>query len=166
VQRVAIVGPGGAGKSTFADELGRRTGISVVHLDQYFWKPNWIPTPGEKWVDLQFELFSGDRWIADGNYGGTLDVRLSRADTVIVVTLPRWQCTWRAFKRGLPTPWRSDSSEGCPERLDLKFLLWVWRYPIDSRPRLDRATDRFRDRLNVVELASTSAAQSFLDELT
>jgi adenylate kinase family enzyme len=166
MQRVAIVGPGGAGKSTFADELGRRTGISVVHLDQYFWKPNWVPTPRDEWRELQVGLFSGDRWIADGNYGGTLDARLSRADTVIVLTLPRWQCTWRAFKRSLQHRGEAIQAEGCPERFDLKFLWWVWRYPIDSRPRLNQAIDRFRERLNVVELDSTSAARTFLDQVS
>jgi adenylate kinase family enzyme len=166
MQRVAIVGPGGAGKSTFADELSRRTGISVVHLDQHFWKPNWVPTPREEWMDVQRGLFSGDSWIADGNYGGTLEVRLSRADTVIVVTLPRWQCTWRAFRRSLQHRGEAIQAEGCPERFDLKFLRWVWRYPIDSRPRLNQSIDRFRQGLNVIELDSTSAARSFLDQLT
>ena len=165
MKRVAIVGSGGVGKSTFAEELGRRTGISVVHLDRHFWKPNWVPTPREEWVDLQVGLLSGDSWIADGNYGGTLDVRLSRADTVIVLTLPRWQCSWRALKRSLQHRGQEIQAEGCPEHFDLKFLRWVWHYPTDSRPRLDQAIDRFHERLNVVELASPSAAQSFLDEL-
>jgi len=161
---VAIVGSGGVGKSTFAEELGRRTGIPVVHLDQHFWKPNWVPTPREEWADLQVGLLSGDTWIADGNYGGTLDVRLSRADTVIVLTLPRWRSTLRALNRSLQHRGREIQAEGCPERVDFKFLRWVWRYPLDSRPRLDREIERFREGLHVVELGSPSAAQSFLDE--
>lgn len=24
--------------------------------------------------------------------------------------------------------------EGCPERISLQFLLWVWRYPDERRP--------------------------------
>jgi len=32
VKRVAVVGSGGAGKSTLARELGQRTGIPVIHL--------------------------------------------------------------------------------------------------------------------------------------
>ncbi len=39
MRRVVILGPGGAGKSTLADELGRRKGLSVVHLDEHFWHP-------------------------------------------------------------------------------------------------------------------------------
>jgi adenylate kinase family enzyme len=33
VERVAILGTAGAGKSSLARELGRRTGLPVVHLD-------------------------------------------------------------------------------------------------------------------------------------
>lgn len=159
------MGSGGVGKSTFAEELGRRTRIPVIHLDEHFWKPGWVATPGQAWADLQVGLLSGDRWIADGNYGGTLDVRLSRADTVIVLTLPRWRCTLRALKRSLQHRGQDIQAKGCPERLDLEFLRWVWRYPTDSRPRLDLSLDRFRDRLKVIELASTRAAQSFLQDL-
>ena len=116
-------------------------------------------------MDVQVELFSGESWIADGNYGGTLDVRLSRADTVTLLSLTRWRCTWRTLRRSLQHRGEAIQAEGCPERVDLKFLRWVWRYPIDSRPRVDQAIDRFRGGLSVIELGSTSAAQAFLDEL-
>lgn len=33
-------------------------------------------------------LTAGESWIIDGNYGGTFDLRFSRADTVIVLTSP------------------------------------------------------------------------------
>jgi adenylate kinase family enzyme len=162
MNRVAIVGSGGVGKSTFADELSLRTGIPVIHLDQHFWKPAWVPTPREEWADLQVGLLSGERWIAEGNYGGTLDIRLSRADTVIVLTLPRWRCTFRALRRSVRHRGHAIQADGCPERFDFTFLRWVWRYPIDSRPRLEEAIARHRDRLRIVELASPSAMQSFL----
>jgi adenylate kinase family enzyme len=29
----------GAGKSTFARQLSAKTGLPVIHLDVYFWKP-------------------------------------------------------------------------------------------------------------------------------
>ena len=164
VRRVAIVGPGGVGKSTFADKLGLRTGLPVVHLDQHFWRPGWVETPRDEWRDIQSDLVSGESWIVDGNYGATFDVRFSRADTVIVLTLPRWRCTLRAFMRSLRNRGRAIQAEGCPERIDFQFLKWVWRYPVDSRPRLDRAVERFHERLRVVVLTSPTAVRRFLDE--
>ena len=39
MNRVAVIRPGGAGKSMFAVELGRLTGLRVIHLDTRFWHP-------------------------------------------------------------------------------------------------------------------------------
>lgn len=92
MERIAVVGSGGAGKSTFSSALGERLDLPVVHLDEHFWKPGWVETPRADWRTRQEELFDSDSWIADGNYGGTLDVRLLRADTVIIFAFSRLTC--------------------------------------------------------------------------
>jgi adenylate kinase family enzyme len=164
VDRVAVVGSGGAGKSTFSRELGGRTGIPVVHLDQHFWRPGWVETPRDEWRAVQRDLLGGPRWIADGNYGGTLDVRLERADTVIILALSRWVCTSRVLRHTLRHRGRDVQAEGCPERFELKFVRWVWAYPVSSRRRLDAALAR-HPHLRVVELASPRSVRRYLDDI-
>lgn len=166
MKRVAVVGSGGAGKSTLARELGRRTGIPVIHLDHHYWKPGWIATPSEQWRAVQSDLLTADAWIVDGNYGGTFDVRFAQTDTVIVLALPRLRCVTRALQRIVLHHGRAVQAAGCPERLDLEFLRWVWRYPRDSRPRLDAALDRYRADLRVIELASSAQVDQFLRDVT
>lgn len=151
-----------AGKSTLARELGRRTGIPVIHLDQHFWKPGWVATPAEEWRAVQNDLLSADCWIVDGNYGGTFDVRFARADTVIVLALPRLRCLIRALLRVFQHHGRDVQAVGCPERLDLTFLRWVWRYPIDSRPRLEAAFDRYQANLQVIDITSSAQVKALL----
>lgn len=165
MQRVAVVGSGGAGKTTFARELGRRTGLPVVHLDRLFWKPGWVETSRAQWSAVQGRLVAEERWIIDGNYGGTFDIRFARADTVIVLALPRLTCVARAVMRSLRNHGRSVQAENCPERLDPAFLRWIWRYGTDSRPRLDDALARHRGHLQVIELTSRRAVRRYLDEL-
>jgi adenylate kinase family enzyme len=165
VQRVAVVGSGGAGKTTFARELGARTGLPVVHLDHVFWQPGWIELPRDEWSAVQERLVADDRWVIDGNYGGTFDIRFVRADTVIVLALPRVTCVTRAFLRSLRNRGRVVQAEGCPERIDPEFLRWIWRYGKDSRPRLDAALARHQDHLQVVELRSRRAVRRYLAEL-
>jgi adenylate kinase family enzyme len=91
--RVMIVGSAGAGKSTLARALARRTGLPLVHLDALYWQPGWVETPRPRWREVQREALAGERWIADGNYGGTLE-RLALADVVVLLEYSRWICLW------------------------------------------------------------------------
>lgn len=165
VERVAVVGPGGAGKSTFAAALGSRTDLPVIHLDQHFWKPGWVETPKDEWRRTQEVLTGGDRWIVDGNYGGTFDVRFERADTVIVLAPPRWVCVHGALTRSMRNRGRAVQAAGCRERIDVAFLRWIWRYERDSRPRLDAALARHAPRLRVIELTSRRQAMDFIEQV-
>ena len=49
MNRVAVIGSGGAGKSTFARELGEILNITPTHLDVHYWRPDWRETPREEW---------------------------------------------------------------------------------------------------------------------
>ena len=49
-------------------------------------------------------MLAGDARIADGNSHETLDVRLERADTVVVLDMHWWRCSARAFLRGFRMP--------------------------------------------------------------
>ena len=128
VKRVAVIGSGGAGKSTFARSLGERTGLPVIHLDKLFWGPRWEPMPKPQWIELERELIAADEWIMDGNYGSTQEARLQRADTVVFLDLPRLVCLWSVITR-----WVRYRNHGRPDmrpenhdKLDAEFLRWIW----------------------------------------
>ncbi len=114
-KRVVVTGLAGSGKSTFSHALGARSGLPVIHLDLEFWKPGWVaPTPDE-WREKQHQVLAGDAWIADGNYHETLDLRIERADTIVVLDTPWPLCVGRALLRavrrsGLEMPDGCDDS--------------------------------------------------------
>jgi hypothetical protein len=56
-------------------------------------------------------LLAGDAWIADGNYHESLDLRIERAGTVVVLHMPWWICSGRALRRGFKLP--DQLPEGC-----------------------------------------------------
>ncbi len=123
IKRVAIIGPGGAGKTTLARKLGARTGLPVIHLDRLYWSKGWVPTPRETWLEHQREVLAQERWIIDGNYGSTMALLLAAADTVIFLDTPRLRCLWRVLERVLSyrPGTRPDMAEGCHERFNLGF---------------------------------------------
>jgi adenylate kinase family enzyme len=71
MSRIAVVGSGGAGKTTFANELGDRTGIPVVHLDHHYWNPGWMETPLKDWQERHAELAAGETSSSSGGCGAS-----------------------------------------------------------------------------------------------
>lgn len=161
VERVAVVGPGGAGRSTFAAALGEATGLPVVHLDRHFWQPGWVETPRDEWQERQRELCAGERWIADGNYGGTFDERFARVDTVVVVARNRVACVASALWRTTRNYGKAIQADGCPERFELAFYWWIWKYRRESRPRLDSGLSK-HPHLVIVELTNRTEIRQSL----
>ena len=163
MQRVAIVGSGGAGKSTLARALGERTGLPVVHLDEHYWRPGWVETPPDEWRARQAELCAADRWIIDGNYSGTVDLRLATADTLVFLDLPRRVTIPAVLRRWARHRGRPVQAAGCPERTSAEFLRWLWAYPTGGRVRMLAAIeDHGRPDLAVVTLRSRRAIRRWL----
>jgi len=139
MQRVLVIGSPGSGKSTLATELARRTGLPLIHLDQQYWRAGWIEPRKEDWLQKVERLVATDQWIMDGNYGGSLEVRLARADTVIDLRFPAWLCVARILKR-VAASWRRvrpDMADGCPEQFSLEFLVYTAMFPRSARKRTD-----------------------------
>ncbi len=167
MKRVLVIGSGGAGKSTFARRLGERLGLPVIHLDRVYWRAGWVEPPKDEWRLKVEELCAGESWVMDGNYSGTLEVRLAACDTVIFLDLPRVLCTWRVLKRALMYRGvsRPDMAEGCPEQMPLEFLLWVWNYPRRSRPKVLARLEEFAGSKQIYRLRSSAEAEKFLVEV-
>jgi adenylate kinase family enzyme len=155
MRRVLIIGPGGAGKSTLAGRLADATGLPVVHLDARYWRPGWDATPVEEWRSVVSTLVDAPEWIMDGNYGGTLDLRIPAADTIIYLDWPRALCIWGVVKRRLrPGTANPSRAAGCPERLSPEFLWWIWTYPTRRRPDILRRLKDVSDEKTVIVLRS------------
>jgi adenylate kinase family enzyme len=166
MRRVAIIGPGGAGKSTFARRLGERTGLPVIHLDEHFWRPGWVPTPDDEWRETVTRLAAGDEWIIDGNYSRTLDVRARVADTVLLFDYAPVANLARALRRSLANYGKEIQAPGCPEHLDIEFWTWILNYRRRSRPRvLEHLAARGPD-CEVRVLRRPRDAERFLADLT
>jgi adenylate kinase family enzyme len=164
MQRVLVIGPCGAGKSTLAQRLGPVLDLPVVHLDALNWEPGWVMAPDDVFRARMLDAARGPRWIIDGNYGGTLELRLPLADTVIFLDFPRWRCVSRVIRRVIKHAGttRPDMGRDCPERFDWEFMDFVWHWFETSRPRLLARVARMSRAQRLVTLRTPREVDAFV----
>ncbi len=128
-RRIAVIGQGGAGKTTVALRLGRELGLPVIHLDRLYWGPGWRPVGREVFGERQAAVVAGDAWVIDGGYCSSdgWETRIERADLVVLVEAPLAVCLGRILRRPLSRSRRRrpDLPDGCDEAFSLFFLRWT-----------------------------------------
>jgi adenylate kinase family enzyme len=166
MKKVMILGCCGAGKSTLARQLHQKIGLPLIHLDKEYWHPNWVETDAETWQKKVQELAKNTAWIMDGNYGGTVDIRLQAADTIIYLDHSRWLCLYRVLKRIVLNYGQSrpDINEDCKERFDWEFIKYVYHFYDVKRPKTLAQISKFSTSKQVFILNSDKAVQTFLNK--
>ena len=137
--RIAVIGSPGSGKSTLSRQIAEKSGHPLIHLDYEHWRPGWIAPPKDEWRAMQEKWVQGERWIIDGNYNGTLELRFAAADLVILLDLPGLLCLRRVIRRhGQERPdMRPDVLEGSIFSKDfLEFLWFIWKFKRASVPKI------------------------------
>ncbi|MGZ4332851.1 MAG: AAA family ATPase [Gaiellaceae bacterium] len=164
--RVAVIGPGGAGKSRIARQLGEAVGARVVELDRLFWRPGWVETPAPEWEAIQRHELGQEPWIVDGLHKDTMSLWLEAADTIVFLDVSPLVATWRVSRRRLSGQARSTVPDGCEpapaHRALVKFLLYQWEYRRTIRPEILRILERRRGNAEIAILRTREEVDTFV----
>ncbi|MFD2925720.1 hypothetical protein [Halobacillus naozhouensis] len=168
MKRVAIIGSAGSGKSTLARQIGNAFHYEIVHMDQLFWKPGWQESTQEELAEKQAVYLRREEWVIEGNYSGVWEPRLQLADTIIFLNLNRYVCLRSVLKRWLKHmgKTRVDLAPGCPERMELSFLKYVWDYPKTKKAKAITAIEQHCHHAQIIILQDRKAVHSFMNKLS
>ena len=142
-KKIIILGCPGSGKSTLARQLQIKTGLPLFHLDNVWWKEDRTHISREEFDQKLEEIISKEKWILDGDYSRTYEVRFRACDTVIFLDYSEEECMSgikdRIGKDRGDIPW-------IDEQLDPKLVEQVKNYQDKNRPMVYRLIGMYADK--------------------
>lgn len=157
--KVMIIGSPGAGKSTFARKLKDVTNLPLYYLDMLWHKPDRTNISREEFDIRLREIVQRDRWIIDGNYQRTLEIRLKECDTVFLLDFPTEVCLSGARER-IGT--KREDLPWVESELDEEFKEWITDFSKEQLPRIYELLEQYGSDKNVVIFKSREEADEYL----
>ncbi|GAA3348766.1 DNA topology modulation protein [Amorphoplanes nipponensis] len=164
MQRIAVLGAGGAGKTVLARRLGHLLDLPVTHLDQLRYDPAWNVVPEETFTAAQRRLVAGDRWIVDGNSLASLDIRAARADTIIVLDPHPLVCLAGVLRRRLKYR-GGQHADGVYDCITLDVLRYVLSYRRRHLPRVLACIQEHGSHAELIHLTSRRDANQLINRI-
>jgi len=161
MKKIIVIGCPGSGKSTFSWALHQITGIPLFHLDMLYWNPDRTTVDKTIFRERLADVMRGECWIIDGNYSGTMEMRMEACDTIVFLDFPAEVCfegiRERRGKVRSDIPW-VESEE------DEEFSAFIRDFNIVNRPKILDSLDKFSDK-NVLIFKNRREADAYLDKL-
>ncbi len=162
MKKIIVIGCPGSGKSTFSRALHNKTGIPLFHLDLMYWNADKTTVEKSVFCGRLSAVIETDRWIIDGNYGSTMELRMAACDTVVFLDYPLEICLdGIKERRGKP---RSDMPWIETEE-DAEFIEFIKGYNEHSKPNIMELIDKYKDGRKVVILGSREEADEFVRQI-
>ena len=170
MQRIAIIGNAGGGKSVLARKLGDYLDLPVHQFDELQWRPGWTPAPTEEVVDRHREWLLTPKWIIDGwGNWNIISQRFKAADTIILVDFHLVVHYWWSAKRQLKAALNLESGwppPGCSALpVTGQLIKLIWNVHREQLPQLVKLIDQYQQDANIIHLRSPRQMRAFLQRL-
>lgn len=159
LQKVIIIGCSGAGKSTFARALSEKTHLPLYYLDRLWHNPDRTTIDRESFDNKLKEIILEDKWIIDGNYGRTLEMRIQSCEVIFFLDFPVEECLAgaksRIGKQRVDMPWIETE-------FDEEFRQWIIDFPKKELPMVYELLDRYKGEKSIYTFRSRADIEDYL----
>ena len=159
MQKVLVIGSPGAGKSTFSRKLRDATGLPLYYLDMIWHRPDKTNISREELTARQREIIKTPKWIIDGNYLSTMELRLKNCDTVFFLDYPLEVCLAGAKAR-IGT--KREDIPWIETEFDQEFKQWILDFPKDQLPIIYQLLEKYKKNRTVHIFKSREEAEHYL----
>ncbi len=166
MEKIAIIGSPGSGKTTLARALGSVFNLKVYHLDRLFWQRGWKAKTRDTSIDILQNLVREKQWIIEGTYLHLSELHLDAADTIIFLDISSLLCPQRLIKRHREYYRRSrrDIPKECTDRLTLFRIFKVLTFPLHGRRTIKQSIRNYNSK-HIIWLHSPKEVEDFLAQL-
>ena len=108
-------------------------------------------------------IFKNDSWLIDGNYQGTLELRIKECDTIFLLDFPTDICVKGAESRigteRTDLPWKED-------KLDENFKQTIIEFASVKLPEIYHLLDKYKDNRDIVIFKDRDEVDSYIKVLS
>ena len=166
MQRIAIIGCGGSGKTTIGRQLAGQLGTQITHLDAIYYDDQWNTMDADEFAAAQEEL------VAAQTVGDRRELRQHPADPARSEPTPSSSSTCPPSPACGASPSAAGDtgggqhdSTGVYDRITWGFVKYVWDYRKDMAPRVRTLIAEHAAHADVRIVTSRRAANRLLADL-
>ena len=161
--KIIVIGCPGSGKSTFSQKLNKVLNIPLFHLDMLYHNEDGTHISKEELEEKIKKIFKkNEKWIIDGNYQRTLEMRIKECDTIFLLDYPVDDCLAGAESR---IGKKRDDLPWMEEKLDEKFKQVILNFSKEKLPQINELIEKYKDNKKVVIFKNRDEAEVYIFEL-
>lgn len=159
MKKIIVIGSPGAGKSSFSKKLKNITKLPLYHIDMLYHKKDGTHITKEELEEKLKEIFKTDKWIIDGNYQKTLELRINECDTIFLLDFPTQVCLEGAKSR---IGQKRDDLPWVEEKLDENFKQCIINFTNEKLPQIYKLLDKYKMNHSIFIFKSRNEADNYI----
>ena len=145
--RISIIGGPGTGKTTLAENIGKKLDYPIYHLDAFDHLENWKKRDKNDRDGIILKEIEEPKWVIDGTYKSTLDERLKRTDMIIFLNYSTLAKLKGIFSRYIKNKGKEKPEiPGCKEKMDFHFIKYTAKWNFKTRKTVEKILNENKNK--------------------